>query len=314
MKDKWASWISLIALLVLVIVLPVYGNSEAERMQQAQARLCEQYKADGINLYLQNCASCHGANGSGIGKVPALNRSGLSEIPDEALSRTIARESHGSVMAAWHISEGGILTDYQIQNVVTLIKFADWGIVQSTAHENGFTAPPNPAIENGLSFLVTENAGDPHQCVSCHEEPAIHAQAFGINCARCHNTTTWTPAVLTRHDFLLDHGGEGEVDCKTCHPSNYVTYDCYGCHEDHQPDEMQEAHLAENIPAFENCASCHPTGAEGEADRLRRANPELFGNLLDAGGQVSLPVKTKVASFPLESGFVQELDPIEEPR
>jgi len=283
MKDNKANWISLFALLVLVIVLPVYGNSEAQRMQQAQTRLNEQYVADGIHLYLQNCASCHGANGAGIGKMPALNRLRMMEVPDEALSRTIARESHGSVMAAWHISEGGILTDYQIQNVVTLIKNVDWRIVKNTADEIGYQAPPQPAIEIGREYLVTEEDGDPHQCVACHEEPALHAEAFGINCARCHNTTTWTPAVLTRHDFLLDHGGEGEVNCKTCHPTNYISYDCYGCHEDHQPTEMEEAHLAEKILAFEDCARCHPTGVEGEADRLRQANPELIGS---TGGAV----------------------------
>lgn len=299
MQDKRASWISLIALLVLVSVLPIYAINEAQRMQSAQTQLHEQYMVDGIGLYLQNCASCHGANGLGIGKMPALNRSGMTEVSEEALTRIIARESHGSVMAAWHISEGGILTDYQIQNVVALLKHPDWGEVQNTADQIGFQVPPQPAIENGLNFLLTEAAGDPHQCVACHEEPVIHAEAFGVNCARCHNTTAWTPAVLTRHDFLLDHGGMGEVDCKTCHSTSYVTYDCYGCHEDHQPDEMQTAHLAEKIQAFEDCARCHPTGAAGEADRLRQADPELIGDLVKPDGQVSLTLQPNQADFNL---------------
>jgi mono/diheme cytochrome c family protein len=300
MQDKRANWISLIALLVLVIVLPIYGNYEVVRMQQAQSRLSAQYMADGIDLYLQDCASCHAANGSGIGKMPALNRAGMAEIPEETLSRIIARQSHGSAMAAWHVNEGGILTDYQIKNVVVLLKYADWGKVQSTADKNGFQAPPEPAIENGLNYLFTENRDDPHQCVACHEEPEVHADAFGINCARCHNTTTWTPAVLTRHDFLLDHGDMGQVDCKTCHPTSYVTYDCYGCHEDHQPDEMQEAHLAEKILEFEDCARCHPTGAADEADRLRQGNPEVYGDLGKTGDQLGLSLQPNVA---------QELNP-----
>lgn len=306
MQAKRANWISLIALLVLITVLPVYGINEVQRMEHAQALLRDQYMVDGIGLYLQNCASCHGANGSGIGKMPALNRQGMNEVPEEALSRIIARQSHGSAMAAWHISEGGILTDYQIQNVVTLIKQADWGEVQSIADKNGYQAPLEPEIESGINFLVTEDTGDPHQCVACHEEPALHAEAFGVNCARCHNTTAWTPAVLTRHDFLLDHGGMGQVDCKTCHPTSYVKYECYGCHEDHQPDEMQAAHLAEKIEVFDDCARCHPTGAAGEADRLRQGNPEVNGDLDEFGDQVSLTVQPEATEINLAQELLQE--------
>ena len=53
---------------------------------------------------------------------------------------------------------------------------------------------------HGLSCKV-EHMDDPHQCLDCHEEPDIHAELFGINCARCHNTATWKPAVLTKHVF-----------------------------------------------------------------------------------------------------------------
>jgi hypothetical protein len=74
---------------------------------------------------------------------------------------------------------------------------------------------------------------------------------------------------LTKHEFLLDHGGEGDVDCKTCHVDSYVTYDCYACHENHQAAEMETAHLAEGISDYAACTSCHPTGVEGEAGRLR---------------------------------------------
>jgi len=87
---------------------------------------------------------------------------------------------------------------------------------------------------------------------------------FGVDCARCHTVWAWLPAQLREHVFRLEHGGEGEVACETCHEGSYVRYTCYGCHE-HQPPEMAELHAGEGIEEMEPCGACHPTGEEGEA-------------------------------------------------
>ncbi len=270
------SWISLAALLVMVIAIPIYGFMEEERMEQAKINLRNEYVPEGFDLYVQNCASCHGADGSGLGMMPPLNNPALAEANEDALFNTIARATHGTAMAAWHVSEGGYLNDYQVNELVALIQHTDWSTVETVAYEKGFVEPHDPATESGLEYLITEDEEDPHQCTDCHEEPALHTELFGINCGRCHNTLAWTPAVLTRHNFALDHGGAGQVDCKTCHPNNYVQYDCYACHEDHQQEEMITAHQTENIYEFSQCALCHPTGAADEARQLRESNPELF--------------------------------------
>lgn len=294
-------WFSLIALVALVIALPVYGFNEGTRMAAAQIRLQEQYVQDGIELYVQNCAGCHGASGEGIGMLPALNRPALAEADGALLFATVARATHGSAMAAWHVEEGGFLTDYQLKELVALIQHADWAEIGRVAAIRGFNEPADPAVENGLAYLESELEEDPHQCIDCHAEPAVHAEAFGVNCARCHNTVTWKPAVLTRHDFLLDHGGEGEVDCKTCHPSNYVAYDCYGCHQDHQAAEMETVHLTERIEQYSACADCHPTGVAGEAGRLREAQSEQQGQLPDN------PLATPgMATAPINKEFTVE--------
>jgi mono/diheme cytochrome c family protein len=269
-----ANWISLGALLVLVIALPVYGLFESGRMVRAEIDMRNQYLNDAIGLYIQNCANCHGADGVGIGIMPDLNRPALAQAQSDLLFKTIARAAHGATMAAWHIEEGGILTDYQVEELVALIQYADWVEVKRMADAAGFVKPSAPVVEMGLSYLASEEASDPHQCIDCHEEPILHANSFGINCGRCHNTLAWTPAALTRHDFLLDHGGEGEVSCETCHPASYVEYDCYTCHTDHQAAEMETVHQAEQIFEFADCARCHPTGAAGEADKLRETPSE----------------------------------------
>ena len=110
--------------------------------------------------------------------------------------------------------------------------------------------------------------GTPEECAACHAEPEIHAGFFGLECQLCHTTQAWTPAALGQHDFPLDHGGQGEVACETCHPGNvYVEYTCYGCHE-HNPEEIQPKHLEEGISLGElaACVNCHPTGMEAEGD------------------------------------------------
>jgi hypothetical protein len=108
--------------------------------------------------------------------------------------------------------------------------------------------------------------GTPQECSGCHAEPEIHAGVFGLQCQFCHTTQAWTPAKLQQHGFPLDHAGQGEVNCTTCHPGTYVEYTCYGCHE-HQPEQIQEKHLEvgvtlEELPA---CVQCHPNGLKEES-------------------------------------------------
>lgn len=113
--------------------------------------------------------------------------------------------------------------------------------------------------------------GTPTACAQCHEEPQIHAGAFGLKCGSCHTAQAWTPARLTEHAFPLDHGESGLLDCETCHLGSYTEYTCYECH-DHQPAEMERKHLEEGISPGElaDCARCHPTGKEGEGREIER--------------------------------------------
>jgi mono/diheme cytochrome c family protein len=267
------TFISLMALLAFVVALPVYALMEPGRMVRAKIELREQYIEDGSRLYLRYCAACHGVAGEGIGVMPALDHPALASADEEALYRTIARAAHASTMAAWHVNEGGVLNDYQIGELVTVIQFADWKWVEQIADKTDYQLPQEPVAENGFAYMETEDEDDPHRCVSCHEEPEVHVGRFGINCARCHSSVAWTPAFLTKHNFALDHGGDGDVECQVCHVENYFTNTCYECH-DHQPDEMEVVHLAEDLEVYDNCVECHPTGAAGEAELLMNAEDE----------------------------------------
>ena len=262
---KRYDWISLIALLVLVTGLPLYTVRESERMARGQAALRQQFVADGAMLYVENCVLCHGTAGEGIGAMPALNT--LAEADYNVLYWTIAHSPHGSAMASWHIDESGSLNDYQVEGLVTLIQNGDWPQVSELASQNGVFAPASAPLKVDIAAL--EGTGeDPHECRACHEEPEVHAARFGLNCARCHTLQAWKPALLTRHTFLLDHGGEGQLACQTCHTDSYSEHTCYECH-DHTVEGMTDVHAEEEVYVLEPCAACHPTGRAGEGELYR---------------------------------------------
>ena len=109
--------------------------------------------------------------------------------------------------------------------------------------------------------------GTAQECIDCHLEPEIHAGFFGLKCDYCHNTSSWYPAQLSSHQFPIDHGDQGEVECEVCHVSTYSQYSCYGCHE-HQQEEIIEEHQEEGISNEElgACVQCHADGLEHQFD------------------------------------------------
>lgn len=104
----------------------------------------------------------------------------------------------------------------------------------------------------------------PAECYQCHAEPQVHAGVFGLECQTCHTSEAWSPARLTTHSFPLEHGfaeENREPDCQTCHPTTYIAYTCYSCHE-HQPQDIEEEHDEEGISRLElpDCVACHLSG------------------------------------------------------
>ena len=272
--------ISFLALLTLIAILPFYAMKESDRLAKAREGLQEQTILEGTDLYFQNCAECHGVSGEGLGANPPLNTLGMSGADPQVLFKTIARAAHGSSMAAWHVDEGGTFSDLQIEKLVTFIRYADWSQVSRVAADSGF----NPQLVDTMDLEETFKDGlaseDPHQCIACHEEPEVHEKRFGYDCVRCHSLVAWSPALLTRHTFALDHGDQGSVSCETCHIESYTENTCYECH-DHKPGDMVPVHENEGILEFDDCITCHPTGAPGEAGKLMES---VEGEVISQGG------------------------------
>ncbi len=307
--------ISFVALLVVVAALPVYALFEAGRMDGAQVALSERYVAEGADMYVENCATCHGADGLGIGAMPALNNPNLAKADREVLYDTIAHSPHGTAMSAWHVDDGGGLNSFQVQGLVTLIMSADWTEVSRLATVKGFREPARSDPNVDLATMEADGQEDPHECRACHEEPEVHAERFGLNCSRCHTLEAWKPALLLRHTFALDHGEQGQVACQTCHTETYHKNTCYGCH-DHEVADMESVHEAEGISELEPCSECHPTGVSGEAERLgyglggrtgaiEAPGPNVDGQLPAGGAGIALPGGVEVAPLG-EEGAGQE--------
>lgn len=120
-------------------------------------------------LYGQNCAGCHGAKGSDGAAIDLANPEYEALIDDATLRNIVAHGEKGTLMPGFAISDGGELTDAQIEVIVN-------GMRQRWATANAFggaTPPPYKATR----------AGD------AAKGQAVYAQA----CASCHGATAQNP-------------------------------------------------------------------------------------------------------------------------
>jgi len=173
--------ISVLALLVLVVGLPIYVLREPDRMAQAQADLRHEFVSDAAVLYVENCAICHGAAGEGIGAVPGLDNPGLREADYDFLYKTIARGRYDTSMTGWQVDEGGIFNDYQVDELVALIRYVDWSQVRELAAVQGLIPPTMPVPEVDEGFLEEITALGPEGNIW-----AEGMQTYANNCTICH--------------------------------------------------------------------------------------------------------------------------------
>ena len=173
--------ISIFALLVLVVVLPVYTLLEPDRLAQAQVNLRQEFVSDAAVMYVENCAICHGAAGEGIGAMPSLDNPGLREADYDFLYKTIARGRYDTTMTGWHVDEGGIFNDYQVEELVALIRYVDWPLVGELAAVQGLIPPTLPVPQVEEAFLEEIAALSPEGNVW-----AEGMQTYANNCTVCH--------------------------------------------------------------------------------------------------------------------------------
>ncbi|MCB8943658.1 MAG: c-type cytochrome [Ardenticatenaceae bacterium] len=175
------NFISFFAIMTIVVVLPVYGWLEPQRMEQAQTDLRTEFVSDAALMYVENCAICHGATGEGIGATPALDNEGLRTADYDVLYKVIARGRYDTAMAPWHIDEGGIFTDYQIDELIALIRYGDWTQINELAATQGLIPPALPVPEVDEAFLAEVAALGAEG-----SQWAEGIQIYANNCTVCH--------------------------------------------------------------------------------------------------------------------------------
>jgi mono/diheme cytochrome c family protein len=117
---------------------------------------------DPVVLYSQNCAGCHGSQGRQGPAPPIGDPVYLAIVDDDSLRNVISKGRPGTAMSAFAESEGGMLTDKQVNAIIQ-------GIRQRWSQPNilqGVTPPPYAAKvpgnpQQGTAVFATF-------CASCH--------------------------------------------------------------------------------------------------------------------------------------------------
>ncbi|MBN1848904.1 MAG: c-type cytochrome [Deltaproteobacteria bacterium] len=172
--------IGTIAAVFIALGLLLYALYEPQRIDNAQKEQLSMDLRDAMVTFAKNCTLCHGMAGEGIGSNPPLNTPALRESDSSALTKTISRGLFKTAMPAWSKEDGGPLSDYQIGQLVRLIRFGDWQETKQVVAELGltpltpFAAVVDPKIIEELKRL---EGGDvlakgvtlfAEKCVACH--------------------------------------------------------------------------------------------------------------------------------------------------
>jgi cytochrome c oxidase cbb3-type subunit III len=114
-------------------------------------------------LYSQNCSACHGENGSGGPAIDLSNPRYQTLIDDASLRRWITSGMPGTQMPAFGESAGGLLTQTQVDALVSGIRMR-WALKKTAAL--------------GMPAYIGSSDGDPVRgdalfratCASCHQQ------------------------------------------------------------------------------------------------------------------------------------------------
>ena len=118
---------------------------------------------DFATLYGQNCAACHGANGQNGPAIDLANPEYQALVDDATLRKWISGGMPGTEMAAFAQSDGGMLTDAQVNALIAGMR-KNW----SRPSVFGGTTPP-PYAQTQAGDVHRGEATYTSRCASCHE-------------------------------------------------------------------------------------------------------------------------------------------------
>lgn len=149
------------ALAMFAVTVCVACSNSAGRPAQDSAVIPPDQIVDFGVLYSQNCAGCHGVEGSGGAAMSLANPVFLAIADDKAIRHTAENGVPGTPMPAFAQSAGGMLSDKQIDALVRGIR--SWAKPDALRDA---TPPPYAAQSAGDS----QRGADAYRtyCSSCH--------------------------------------------------------------------------------------------------------------------------------------------------
>jgi cytochrome c oxidase cbb3-type subunit III len=141
-------------------------------------------------LYARNCSGCHGPNGSGGAAIGLGDPIYLAIADDATIRRVTAGGVAGTSMPAFAQSSGGMLTDEQVNVIVSGIR-TRWAKANVLRDAN---APPYAA----------QGPGDPKR----------GADVYGTYCSSCHGADG--------HGSNGSHGGNGSKRASSIVDPSYL--------------------------------------------------------------------------------------------
>src|SRR6267142_1573893 len=148
-------------LAMFAVAVCVACSNSAGRPAQDSAAVPPSQIMDFSTLYSQNCAGCHGVEGSGGAAMSLANPVFLAIADDGVIRRTAANGVPGTPMPAFAQSAGGMLTDKQIDALVRGMR--SWAKPNISGDQ---TPPPYKATAPG----DPQRGADAYRtyCSSCH--------------------------------------------------------------------------------------------------------------------------------------------------
>ena len=326
-------WIGTLATMLLFITLGIAILREESR----QEAVAEEQRVDavmaGTELFATNCVACHGADGTGIGAIPPLNSAAIRKLDAELLSKTIERGRYATIMPAFHVNEGGVLSTREIEEIVTLLHYGSWNFVEERVAELGLTPPQLEVIEVPAETLLAVQALPDGDLLS------QGMTFFAENCAVCHGTngegTSVAPAlntvdVRTRYDEtsiarVINEGLPGTVMAGW---SAQITADelsalinfIFRWEEiegaglempvvETPPLDMSPARIAQGQATFNLvCIQCHGANAFGSAMAPALNNQQFLTATSDGAIQQIIMLGVPGTVMPSWAGYLREDD------
>ena len=151
-----------VTLAVVALVASLVSCSSSPAIHRADSAVVPPSEIVDFNtLYGENCAGCHGVEGSGGAAIGLANPVYLAIADDTVIRRTASNGVPGTPMPAFAQSAGGMLTDKQIDAIVNGIR--SWAKPAALGNQ---TPPPYSAPVPG--------------------DPKRGADAYRTYCSSCH--------------------------------------------------------------------------------------------------------------------------------